>query len=199
VARLQAGTSLFSYLYPAQNQELVKKIQERKMNAFAMDCVPRISRAQGYDALSSMANISGYKAVVTAADHFGRFFTGQITAAGKTEPAKILVIGGGVAGLAAIGTAKNMGAIVRCFDTRPAVKEQAKSMGAEFLEIKGHELEEGVGGYAKEMTPEFIKAEMELFAQQAKEVRSPPVSVLLRPPAPGRHLARVGNGRGAVS
>ncbi len=113
------------------------------MNVFAMECVPRISRAQGYDALSSMANISGYKAVIEAATHFGRFFTGQITAAGKTEPAKVLVIGGGVAGLAAIGTAKNMGAIVRCFDTRPAVKEQAKSMGAEFLEMKGFELEEG--------------------------------------------------------
>ncbi len=98
---------------------------------------------QGYDALSSMANISGYKAVIEAAAHFKRFFTGQITAAGKTEPAKVLIIGGGVAGLAAIGTAKNMGAIVRCFDTRPAVKEQARSMGAEFLEMKGFELEEG--------------------------------------------------------
>ena len=137
------GSTLFSYLYPGQNKPLVDALAKKKMNVFAMECVPRISRAQGYDALSSMANISGYKAVISAASHFGRFFTGQITAAGKTEPAKILVIGGGVAGLAAIGTGKNMGAIVRCFDTRPAVKEQAKSMGAEFLEMKGFELEEG--------------------------------------------------------
>lgn len=163
-------STLFSFIYPAVNKDIVDALAKKKMNVFGMECVPRISRAQGYDALSSMANISGYKAVVEAASHFGRFFTGQITAAGKTEPAKVLVIGGGVAGLAAIGTAKNMGAIVRCFDTRPAVKEQAKSMGAEFLEMKGFELEEGVGGYAKEMTPEFIAAEMELFAKQAKEV-----------------------------
>ena len=149
IGKLSEGATTFSYMYPAQNKELVAKLQARQLSAFAMDTVPRISRAQGYDALSSMANISGYKAVIEAAAHFGRFFTGQITAAGKTEPAKVLVIGGGVAGLAAIGTAKNMGAIVRCFDTRPAVKEQAKSMGAEFLEIKGHELEEGLGGYAK--------------------------------------------------
>jgi len=170
IAKFKDGATLFSYLYPGQNKDLVDAMAKKKMNVFAMECVPRISRAQGFDALSSMANISGYKAVVEAASHFGRFFTGQITAAGKTEPAKVLVIGGGVAGLAAIGTAKNMGAIVRCFDTRPAVKEQAKSMGAEFLEMKGFELEEGVGGYAKEMTPEFIAAEMELFAKQAKEV-----------------------------
>ena len=170
IASFKDGAILFSYLYPGQNKPLVDAMAAKKMNVFAMECVPRISRAQGYDALSSMANISGYKAVVEAASHFGRFFTGQITAAGKTEPAKVLVIGGGVAGLAAIGTAKNMGAIVRCFDTRPAVKEQARSMGAEFLEMKGFELEEGVGGYAKEMTPEFIAAEMELFAKQAKEV-----------------------------
>jgi len=170
IAKFKDGAILFSYLYPGQNKDLVDAMAKKQMNVFAMECVPRISRAQGYDALSSMANISGYKAVIEAASRFGRFFTGQITAAGKTEPAKVLVIGGGVAGLAAIGTAKNMGAIVRCFDTRPAVKEQAKSMGAEFLEMKGFELEEGVGGYAKEMTPEFIAAEMELFARQAKEV-----------------------------
>ena len=170
IAKFKDGATLFSYLYPGQNKNLVDAMAQKKMNVFAMECVPRISRAQSFDALSSMANITGYKAVIEAASNFGRFFTGQITAAGKTEPAKILVIGGGVAGLAAIGTAKNMGAIVRCFDTRPAVKEQAKSMGAEFLEMKGFELEEGVGGYAKEMTPEFIAAEMDLFAKQAKEV-----------------------------
>jgi len=123
IAKFKDGAILFSYLYPGQNKDLVDAMAKKQMNVFAMECVPRISRAQGYDALSSMANISGYKAVIEAASRFGRFFTGQITAAGKTEPAKVLVIGGGVAGLAAIGTAKNMGAIVRCFDTRPAVKE----------------------------------------------------------------------------
>lgn len=135
-----------------------------------MDQVPRLSRAQTYDALSSMANIAGYKAVIEAANHFGRFFTGQITAAGRLPPAKVLVIGGGVAGLSAIATAKSLGAIVRGFDTRAAVKEQFKSLGAEFLEVKYKESGEGSGGYAKEMSPEFIKAEMELFAKQAKEV-----------------------------
>ncbi len=170
IAKIKDGATLFSYLYPGTNKDLVDAMAKKKMNVFAMECVPRISRAQSFDALSSMANISGYKAVIEAANHFGRFFTGQITAAGKTEPAKILVIGGGVAGLAAIGTAKGMGAIVRCFDTRPAVREQAKSMGAEFLEMKGFELEEGVGGYAKSMSPEFTAAQLEMFAKQCKEV-----------------------------
>lgn len=137
---------------------------------FAMDCIPRITRAQVFDALSSMANIAGYKAVVEAAHYFGRFLAGQMTAAGRIPPAKVLIIGGGVAGLSAIATAKNMGAIVRCFDTRPAVKEQVESLGGEFLEVKDVKLEEGVGGYAKEMSPEFIKAEMALFAAQAKDV-----------------------------
>lgn len=163
-------TTLFSFIYPAQSKELLDALAKKRATVFAMDCVPRISRAQVFDALSSMANIAGYKAVVEAANHFGRFFTGQITAAGKVPPAKVLVIGGGVAGLAAVGTAKNMGAIVRLFDVRPAVKEQAKSMGAEFLEVHLKESGEGEGGYAKEMSPEFIKAEMELFAKQCKEV-----------------------------
>ena len=165
-------STLISFLYPAQNKSLVEQLAKQQATAFAMDCVPRISRAQVFDALSSMANIAGYKAVIEAANNFGRFFTGQITAAGKTAPAKILVIGGGVAGLSAIGTARNMGAIVRAFDTRPAVKEQVQSMGAEFLELnfKGSESGEGTGGYAKEMSPEFIAAEMALFAKQAKEV-----------------------------
>ncbi len=135
-----------------------------------MDCVPRISRAQVFDALSSMANIAGYKAVLEAGNNFGRFFTGQITAAGKIPPAKVLVIGGGVAGLSAVGTAKNMGAIVRAFDTRAAVKEQVQSMGAEFLELNVKEDGEGQGGYAKEMSKEFYEAEMALFAQQCKDV-----------------------------
>ena len=129
-----------------------------------MDCIPRtLSRAQTYDSLSSMANIAGYRAVVEAAQHFPRFFTGQITAAGRVPPAKVLVIGGGVAGLSAIGTAKNMGAIVRVFDTRAAVAEQAKSLGAEFLTVDMKESGEGGGGYAKEMSPEFIKAEVRVL------------------------------------
>lgn len=135
-----------------------------------MDCIPRISRAQVFDALSSMANISGYRAVIEAANHFPRFFTGQITAAGKVPPAKILVIGGGVAGLAACGQAKNMGAIVRAFDTRAAVKEQVESMGAEFLTIDITEEGGTAGGYSKEMSKAFIDAEHALFAAQCKEV-----------------------------
>ena len=122
------------------------------------------------DALSSMANIAGYRAVIEAASFYGRFFTGQMTAAGRVPPAKVLVIGAGVAGLAAIGAARGLGAIVRAFDTRPTVKEQVKSMGAEFIELNVEEDGEGAGGYAKEMSPAFIKAEMELFAAQAKDV-----------------------------
>jgi len=135
VALLRDEATLYSFLYPGQNPDLVNALAAKKITAFGMDCVPRISRAQVFDALSSMGNISGYRAVVEASNHFGRFFTGQITAAGKVPPAKVLVIGGGVAGLAAVGQAKSMGAIVRCFDVRPAVKEQVKSMGGEFLEV----------------------------------------------------------------
>ncbi|XP_076029477.1 NAD(P) transhydrogenase, mitochondrial-like [Oratosquilla oratoria] len=167
---LKPGSTLVSFVYPAQNSELVDSLSSKNLTVFAMDCVPRISRAQVFDALSSMANIAGYRAVVEASNHFGRFFTGQITAAGKVPPAKVLVIGGGVAGLAAIGQAKNMGAIVRAFDTRAAVKEQVESFGAEFLELNVTESGEGVGGYAKEMSKEFIEAEMALFAKQAKDV-----------------------------
>ena len=170
VGRMKQGTNLISFLYPAQNGELVDQLAAAKVNTFAMDCIPRISRAQVFDALSSMANIAGYKAVIEAANHFGRFFTGQITAAGKVPPAKVLVIGGGVAGLSSVGTAKNMGAVVRAFDTREAVKEQVRSLGAEFLEVHLQETGEGTGGYAKEMSKEFIEAEMELFAKQAREV-----------------------------
>ena len=167
---LREGGNLISFLYPAQNKELIDQLAAKKITAFAMDAIPRISRAQTFDALSSMANIAGYKAVIEAANNFGRFFTGQITAAGKVPPAKVLVIGGGVAGLSAVGTAKNMGAIVRAFDTRAAVKEQVESFGAEFLEVKVEESGEGTGGYAKEMSKEFIEAEMALFAQQCKEI-----------------------------
>uniref|UniRef100_A0A4W6BYR0 proton-translocating NAD(P)(+) transhydrogenase n=1 Tax=Lates calcarifer TaxID=8187 RepID=A0A4W6BYR0_LATCA len=167
---LKPNSTLVSFIYPAQNPDLMKKLSERQSTVLAMDQVPRVTIAQGYDALSSMANIAGYKAVVLAANHFGRFFTGQITAAGKVPPAKVLVIGGGVAGLAAAGAAKSMGAIVRGFDTRPAALEQFKSFGAEPLEVDIKESGEGVGGYAKEMSKEFIEAEMALFAKQCKEV-----------------------------
>lgn len=170
VAKIQPHTTLISFFWPAQNQNLLQQLAQKKINLLALDMVPRISRAQSMDALSSMANIAGYRAVIEASHHFGRFFTGQITAAGKIPPAKVLVIGAGVAGLAAIGTAGSLGAIVRAFDTRPEVKEQIESMGAEFLELDFDE-ETGSGdGYAKVMSEAFIKAEMELFAQQAKEV-----------------------------
>ena len=161
---------LITFLWPAQNEDMLKALADKKVTALSMDSVPRISRAQKMDALSSMANIAGYRAVVEAAQHFGRFFTGQITAAGKIPPAKVMVIGAGVAGLSAIGSAKSMGAIVRAFDTRPEVKEQVESMDAEFLEVDFVEEGSGTGGYAKVMSKEFIEAEMKLFAEQAKEV-----------------------------
>ena len=170
VDQLKDGTTLVSFIWPAKNESLTDKLKSKNITTLAMDCVPRISRAQKLDALSSMANIAGYRAIIEAANNFGSFFTGQITAAGKVPPAKVLVIGAGVAGLAAIGTAGSLGAIVRAFDTRPSVKDQVKSMGAEFLELEFEEDGEGAGGYAKTMSKEFIEAEMALFAEQAKEV-----------------------------
>jgi NAD(P) transhydrogenase subunit alpha len=167
---LSEGKTLISFIYPAQNKELLEELSAKKVTVLAMDAVPRISRAQKLDALSSMANIAGYRAVIEAANNFGRFFTGQITAAGKVPPAKVLVIGAGVAGLAAIGAAKSLGAIVRAFDTRPVVKEQVESMGGEFLELEFEEDGSGEGGYAKVMSKEFIEAEMALFAEQAQDV-----------------------------
>lgn len=167
---MHEGLVFISFIWPSQNQELLQKFAEKKISALAMDMVPRISRAQKMDALSSMANISGYRAVIESANAFGRSFMGQITAAGKLPPTKVMIIGAGVAGLAAIGVARGLGAIVRAFDTRPEVKEQVESMGAEFLEVNIKEDGSGAGGYAKVMSPEFIKAEMELFAKQAKDV-----------------------------
>ncbi|MQL47359.1 Re/Si-specific NAD(P)(+) transhydrogenase subunit alpha [Photorhabdus khanii] len=170
IALMKEGSTLVSFVWPAQHPELMQKLSDRKVTVLAMDSVPRISRAQSLDALSSMANIAGYRAIVEAAHEFGRFFTGQITAAGKVPPAKVMIIGAGVAGLAAVGAAGSLGAIVRAFDTRPEVKEQVQSMGAEFLELDFEE-EAGSGdGYAKVMSEAFIKAEMTLFAAQAKEV-----------------------------
>lgn len=170
VGLIKPGATLISFAYPARNEELLELLGEKKINWMAMDCVPRISRAQSMDALSSMANVAGYRAVVEASHEFGRFFTGQITAAGKVPPAKILVIGAGVAGLAAIGAARNMGAIVRAFDTRPAVQEEVQSLGGDFLLLDFEEDGAGSGGYAKVMSKEFIEAEMKLFAEQAQEV-----------------------------
>ncbi len=170
VAQLPPEKTLLSFIWPAQNPELLEQLAEKNATVLAMDAVPRISRAQKLDALSSMANIAGYRAVIEAANRFGRFFTGQITAAGKVPPAKVLVIGAGVAGLAAIGTAKGLGAIVRAFDTRPVVKEQVESLGGDFLMLDFEEDGSGAGGYAKVMSKEFIEAEMALFGEQAKEV-----------------------------
>lgn len=164
------GTVLLSFLRPAQNQELLLKLAEKNISALAMDAIPRISRAQKVDVLSSMANIAGYRSVIEAAFYFGRFLNGQITAAGKVEPAKVLVIGAGVAGLAAIGAANSMGAIVRSFDTRKEVAEQIQSMGAQFLTIDINEDGATDSGYSKEMSEEFIAAEMALFKAQAAEV-----------------------------
>ena len=167
---VKEGSRIISFIWPSQNEDLIKTLAEKNVSTLAMDCVPRISRAQKMDALSSMANIAGYRAVVEAAHHFGRFFTGQMTAAGSIPPAKVLVIGAGVAGLAAIGTSSALGAVVRAFDTRPEVADQVQSLGAEFLMLDFEEDGTGEGGYAKVMSDEFIAAEMDLFARQAMEV-----------------------------
>ncbi|MCK5883575.1 MAG: Re/Si-specific NAD(P)(+) transhydrogenase subunit alpha [Bacteriovoracaceae bacterium] len=167
---IKEGTVTLSYIWPGQNEELLKKLAAKKINAIAMDAIPRISRAQKMDVLSSMANIAGYRSVIEAANHFGRFLNGQITAAGKVDPAKVLVIGAGVAGLAAIGAANSLGAIVRAFDTRKEVKEQIESMGAQFLTVEIEEDGATSSGYSKVMSQEFIDAEMALFTEQAKDV-----------------------------
>lgn len=167
---LKPGAILISLLWPSQNGSLLTLLAERGATAFAMDLVPRISRAQKMDVLSSMANISGYRAVIEASNHFGRFFTGQVTAAGRISPAKVLVIGAGVAGLAAIGAAQALGAIVRAFDVRPEVAEQIESMGAEFLLLDFDEDGSGDGGYAKPSSPEFREKQLALFREQAPDV-----------------------------
>ena len=167
---IKAGATVISFIWPAQNKALLDKLSGKKINVLAMDAVPRISRAQSLDALSAMTNIAGYRAVIEAAYEFGRVFNGQMTAAGKTPPAKVLVVGAGVAGLAAISAAGNLGAAVRAFDVRAEVREQIESMGAEFLEADIAE-DAGTGtGYAKETSDEFNKAAERLYAKQAKEV-----------------------------
>ncbi|BBA32504.1 NAD(P) transhydrogenase subunit alpha [Methylocaldum marinum] len=167
---LREGGNLISFIWPAQNPDLMERLAAKKATVLAMDSVPRISRAQKLDALSSMANIAGYRAVIEAAQHFGRFFTGQVTAAGKVPPAKVFVIGCGVAGLAALGAANGLGAIVRATDTRPEVKDQVKSLGAEFVEVNYQEEGTGVGGYAKVMSEGYQKAQKEMIARQCMDV-----------------------------
>jgi NAD(P) transhydrogenase subunit alpha len=169
-ACLGTGQVLVSLLAPALDPDLVERLTARGVTALAMDAVPRISRAQSLDVLSSMANIGGYRAVVEAAHEFGSFFTGQVTAAGKVPPAKILVVGAGVAGLAAIGTASSLGAVVRAFDARPEVAEQVESMGAEFLRIDVEDTGPSATGYAREMGEDFNRKAAELYAEQAKDV-----------------------------
>ncbi|MGL5336201.1 MAG: Re/Si-specific NAD(P)(+) transhydrogenase subunit alpha [Enterovibrio sp.] len=170
IEQMPEGSTLVSFIWPAQNEALLKTLTSKNINVLAMDAVPRISRAQALDALSSMANIAGYRAVVEAAHQFGRFFTGQITAAGKVPPAKVFVAGAGVAGLAAIGAAGSLGAIVRAFDVRPEVKEQVESMGAQFLQIDFQEKAGSGDGYAKVMSDEFNQKAAKLYAAQAKDV-----------------------------
>ncbi len=172
VKRLKQGQTLIGFFDPVGNGELLELAKTRKVNVIAMEMVPRISRAQKMDALSSMANIAGYRAVIEAGNNFGRFFTGQVTAAGKVPPAKVLVVGAGVAGLAAIGTAQSLGAIVRAFDVRPEVAEQIESMGAEFLFLDFEDNQDGAatGGYAAPSSPEFREKQLALFLEQAPEV-----------------------------
>ena len=171
VGKLRAGQTLVSFIWPAQNPELMQQLAARKVTVLAIDSLPRtLSRAQKMDALTSMAGISGYRAVIEAANAFGRFFSGQVTAAGKVPPAKVFVAGAGVAGLAAIGTAVGLGAIVRANDTRAEVADQVKSMGGEFVKVDYEEEGSGGGGYAKVMSEGFQKAQREMYAKQAKEV-----------------------------
>jgi len=172
VDQLRKGQTLIGFFYPASNEALMERAKDRGATVIAMDMVPRISRAQKMDALSSMANIAGYRAVIEAGANFGRFFTGQVTAAGKVPPAKVMVVGAGVAGLAAIGTATSLGAIVRAFDVRPEVAEQIESMGAEFLFLDFEDSQDsaGSGGYAAPSSPEFREAQLKLFREQAPEV-----------------------------
>ncbi|HAN30573.1 MAG TPA: Re/Si-specific NAD(P)(+) transhydrogenase subunit alpha, partial [Myxococcales bacterium] len=184
---LQSGATLICFVQSDLNPQVLEGVRAQGATLIAMERVPRITRAQKMDALSSMANIAGYRAVVEAANVFGSFFTGQITAAGKVPPARVLVIGAGVAGLAAIGAARGLGAEVRAFDTRAAVREQVQSMGAQFLEVQIDEEGESAGGYAKVMSQAFIDAEMALFREQAKEVDIVVTTALI----PGREAPKL--------
>jgi NAD(P) transhydrogenase subunit alpha len=184
---LKPGATLISLLSPALDPDLVTDLATRPITALAMDAVPRISRAQSLDVLSSMANIAGYRAVIEAAHVFGRFFTGQVTAAGKVPPAKVLVVGAGVAGLAAIGAGGSLGAIVRATDPRPEVGDQVKSLGGEYLSIESLEAEVSSTGYAKEMSDDYKTREAQLYADQCKDVDIIVTTALI----PGRPAPRI--------
>jgi NAD(P) transhydrogenase subunit alpha len=170
--RVRSGQTLISFFWPAQNADLLKEVSDQGATVIAMDMVPRISRAQKMDALSSMANIAGYRAVIEAGNNFGRFFTGQVTAAGKVPPAKVLIVGAGVAGLAAIGTSVSLGAIVHAFDVRPEVAEQIESMGASFVFLEFEQTQDGAatGGYAAPSSPEFREKQLAKFRELAPEM-----------------------------
>ncbi|WP_431234568.1 Re/Si-specific NAD(P)(+) transhydrogenase subunit alpha [Mycolicibacterium psychrotolerans] len=187
IAALRDGATLISLISPALKPELVEELSTRPITVLAMDAVPRISRAQSLDVLSSMANIAGYRAVIEAAHAFGRFFTGQVTAAGKVPPAKVLVVGAGVAGLAAIGAAGSLGAIVRATDPRPEVADQVKSLGGEYLSIESAETEVSATGYAKEMGDDYKVREAQLYAEQSEDVDIIITTALI----PGRPAPRI--------
>ncbi|MBO0678596.1 Re/Si-specific NAD(P)(+) transhydrogenase subunit alpha [Mycolicibacterium sp. S2-37] len=187
IAALRDGATLISLISPGLNPELVEKLSARPITVLAMDAVPRISRAQSLDVLSSMANIAGYRAVVEAAHRFGRFFTGQVTAAGKVPPAKVLVVGAGVAGLAAIGAAGSLGAIVRATDPRPEVADQVASLGGEYLAVDPAAAEVSATGYAKEMGDDYKAREAALYAEQCKDVDIIITTALI----PGRPAPRI--------
>lgn len=187
IAALKDGATLVSLISPALNPDLVEKLSARPITVLAMDAVPRISRAQSLDVLSSMANIAGYRAIVEAAHAFGRFFTGQVTAAGKVPPAKVLVVGAGVAGLAAIGAAGSLGAIVRATDPRPEVADQVASLGGEYLAVDPSAAEVSATGYAKEMGDDYKAREAALYAEQCKDVDIIVTTALI----PGRPAPRI--------
>ncbi|WP_273733924.1 Re/Si-specific NAD(P)(+) transhydrogenase subunit alpha [Mycolicibacterium septicum] len=187
IGKLRDGATLVSLISPGLKPELVEKLSTRPITVLAMDAVPRISRAQSLDVLSSMANIAGYRAVVEAAHSFGRFFTGQVTAAGKVPPAKVLVVGAGVAGLAAIGAAGSLGAIVRATDPRPEVADQVASLGGEYLSVANEQAEVSATGYAKEMDDDYKAREAQLYAEQCKDVDIIVTTALI----PGRPAPRI--------
>src|SRR5215210_7155112 len=191
IPRLRDGATLVSLLSPGLNPDLVDALAARPLTVLAMDAVPRISRAQSMDVLSSMANIAGYRAVIEAAHTFGRFFTGQVTAAGKVPPAKVLVAGAGVAGLAAIGAASSLGAIVRATDVRPEVAEQVRSLGGEYVAVPAAEADAGNTGsntgYATEMSEDFNRRAAEMYAEQVRDVDIVITTALI----PGRPAPRL--------
>ena len=189
--RMKPGATLVALLAPRLKPEIVDVLAKRPITALSMDAVPRISRAQSLDVLSSMANIAGYRAVIEAAHEFGRFFTGQVTAAGKVPPAKVLVVGAGVAGLSAIGAAGSLGAIVRATDPRPEVADQVKSLGGEYLSIESPEVEVSATGYAKEMGDDYKEREAKLYAEQSADVDIIITTALI----PGRPAPRLITGR----